>query len=38
MAALGVTGIPTCALIDAVHTAHGLRERDADLLMPPSTS
>jgi hypothetical protein len=32
MAALGVTGIPTCALIDAVHTAHGLRERDADLL------
>jgi hypothetical protein len=38
MAALGVPGIPTCALIDAVHTAHGLRERDADLLMPPSTS
>jgi len=32
MAALGVTGIPTCALIDAVHTAHGLRDRDADLL------
>lgn len=32
MAALGVPGIPTCSLIDAVHTAHGLRERDADLL------
>jgi hypothetical protein len=32
MAALGVPGIPTCALIDAVHTAHGLRERDADVL------
>ncbi|MBK6871218.1 MAG: TniQ family protein [Kineosporiaceae bacterium] len=33
MAALGVAGIPTCSLIDAVHTAHGLRERDADLLI-----
>jgi hypothetical protein len=33
MAALGVPGIPTCSLIDAVHTAHGLRERDADLLI-----
>lgn len=32
MAALGVPGIPTCSLIDALHTAHGLRERDADLL------
>ncbi|HQD69573.1 MAG TPA: TniQ family protein [Ornithinibacter sp.] len=32
MAALGVAGIPTCSLIDAVHTAHGLRERDADVL------
>jgi hypothetical protein len=33
MAALGVAGIPTCSLIDAIHTAHGLRERDADLLI-----
>jgi len=33
MAALGVHGIPTCALIDAIHTARGLRERDADLLI-----
>ena len=33
MAALGVPGIPTCSLIDAIHTAHGLRERDADLLI-----
>ena len=32
MAALGVAGIPTCSLIDAVHTAHGLRERDTDVL------
>jgi hypothetical protein len=32
MAALGVHGIPTCALIDAVHTAHGLGERDTDVL------
>ena len=23
MAALGVAGIPTCSLIDAIHTAHG---------------
>ena len=32
MDALGVHGIPTCALIDAVRTAHVLRERDTDVL------
>jgi len=31
-AALGVTGIPTSALIDGIHTGTGLRHQDAELL------
>ncbi len=31
-AALGVTGIPTSLLIDAIHNGAGLRHQDADLL------
>lgn len=32
MAALGVADIPSCVLIDGIHTGSGLRDQDADLL------
>lgn len=32
MAALGVVGIPSCVLIDGIHSGQGLREQDGDLL------
>lgn len=32
MTALGVRGIPSCAFIDGIHTNHGLREQDGELL------
>ncbi|WP_281965052.1 TniQ family protein [Serinicoccus marinus] len=32
MVALGVPDIPSCALIDGIHTGSGLREQDSDLL------
>ena len=32
MAALGVAGIPSCVLIDGIHSGQGLREQDGDLL------
>lgn len=32
MTALGVVGIPSCVLIDGIHSGQGLREQDGDLL------